>query len=216
MKYIVFSSLLATVSLEALFAQETQKETAPPAKADTAQSDAKAPEPLKAGEFTLKPEAGWQSKEARAMSAGGYQWLKDGKPIVEVDVYHFGKGQGGSVEGNIARWEGQFKEGADGVAPKAEKTTLKYGERKAILVDLKGTFVSGSMFGEKTLKEGHAMIGAILESEEGAVFVKCTGAEADMKAARASILKMLDSAYGVAGVPEKAEPKKDEPQSEAK
>jgi hypothetical protein len=168
--------------------------------------EAKAPAPLKVGEFTLKPAADWQAKaEPRMMSQGGYALQKDGKLVLEADFYHFGSGQGGNVESNIARWEGQFQPGKDGAKPIAKRTTMKFGEQKAIIVELKGTFMSGSPVGPKTPKEGHAMLGAILESKDGSVFVKATAPEADVAAGKEAFMKLISSAYAVPGVEEKAE-----------
>ena len=52
-------------------------------------------------------------------------------------------------------------------------------------------FNVGSMF---------AMIGAILESKEGNVFVKFTGPEKDVDASQPAFLKLLGTAYPVPAV----------------
>ena len=38
-----------------------------------------------------------------------------------------------------------------------------------------GTFLSGRPFGPKTPKPGYALVAAIIEGKEGAVFIKMTG-----------------------------------------
>jgi hypothetical protein len=201
MKSILFPSIFAlALSSSLLCGQEAAAPTpAAPAK------ETKAAE-LKAGEFTLKADAAWALKpEARMMSVGGFSYLKEGKPLMDADVYYFGEGQGGNVDSNINRWQSQFKPGADGkpVAPKL--TNLKYGEEKVILVELEGVFMSGSMFGPKTEKEGQRMLGAILDHKKGSVFIKMVGADADMKSAAGSFRKLIDSAYAVPGTEVKAE-----------
>ena len=61
---------------------------------------------------------------------------------------------------------------------------------------LKGTFLSGAAFApKKTPMPGYAMIGAIIESEEGNIFVKMTGSEAAVTAARDDLKKLLATAF---------------------
>ncbi len=158
--------------------------------------------PLKVGEFTFKAIDAWQPKGApRPMSQGGFTLLTaDGKKTIDADFYHFGAGEGGDTEANVARWKGQFQpaEGADAI--KFERKQLTFGERKATLVIIHGTFMSGSMFGAKTPQAASAMIGAILESKEGNVFVKFTGPEKDVDASQPAFLKLLGTAYPVPAV----------------
>lgn len=152
---------------------------------------------LKVGEFTFKPVAPWKSKGTpRPMSQGGFSLLSaDGTKTIDADFYHFGSGQGGDTEANVTRWKGQFQpaEGADAI--KFERKQYTFGKRKATLVFIKGTFLSGGMFTAKTPQPGSAMIGAILESEAGNVFVKFTGPEKDVDASKENFLKLLSSAY---------------------
>jgi hypothetical protein len=198
-----FSTLFG---LCAILSSSLAQEKAPEAPAAPAAAPKAAKASLKAGEYTLTADEKWTAKaEPRMMSAGGFAWMKDGKPLLDADVYYFGEGQGGNVESNIKRWEGQFQAGADGAGPKAVRTLLKYGEAKASLIEIKGTFLSGSMFGPKTGKEGQVMLGAILESAKGSVFVKMVGPAADIETARDGFRKLLDSAYPVPGVEVKPE-----------
>ena len=125
---------------------------------------------LEVGEFTFRYGDDWKAKDrARPMSQGSLTI----KPTLDADVeleavdadfYHFGKGQGGSIEANIERWKGQFSG-----TPEMSEEDLADGKIK--LIHLKGTFLSGPPFGEKTPMENYAVLGAILPSEEGAVFV---------------------------------------------
>jgi hypothetical protein len=155
------------------------------------------PAPLKVGEFTFKAVAPWKGKETpRPMSQGGFSLLSaDGTKTIDADFYHFGSGQGGEIEANVARWKGQFQpaEGADNI--KFERKLYTFGKRKATLVFIKGTFLSGGMFTPKKPEPGSAMIGAILESAEGNVFVKFTGPEKDVDASKENFLKLLGTAY---------------------
>jgi hypothetical protein len=78
------------------------------------------------------------------------------------------------VEGNIARWEGQFATHVD----KEQKETLDAGEIKITLVDLSGTF-NDTMdpTGPAITRPDYRMLGAIFQipGEDGLHFVKCYG-----------------------------------------
>ena len=63
----------------------------------------------------------------------------------EVVFFHFGKGQGGSVQANIDRWLGQFAEPKDQLHAKTEKKTV--AGREITHVFAEGTYLSGPPFG---------------------------------------------------------------------
>ncbi len=179
-------------------AQDAKDKEAKPA-AEAAAPAAGATAELKAGSFTFKAPAGWKAKaEPRQMSAGGFTTAgKDGAAGLEADFYHFGAGGGGGVDANVTRWQRQFEPGEDGKAPEVAREELTFGENKALLVTIKGTFLSGPVMSpKKTPMPGYAMLGAILGSKEGDVFVKVTGPEATVEAARADVKKMIEAAYG--------------------
>ena len=89
------------------------------------------------------------------------------------------------VHASGQRWRGQF----DG-QPDPEKETLTIGKHKVHIIQIEGTFLSGRPFGPKTPVKGQAMLGAIIESAEGHVFVKMTG-EAKAIAAASEAFKSL-------------------------
>lgn len=153
---------------------------------------------LKVGEFTFKPNAPWKAKESapRPMSQGGFSLpAADGGKPMDADFYHFGNGQGGDVEANVTRWKGQFQPAEDGTAVKFDREEWTFGKRKVTLVILQGTFMNGSPFGAKTAMPDSAMIGAILQSDSGDVFVKFTGPAKQILASREAFLKLLGTAY---------------------
>ena len=162
-----------------------------------ANSRAADPASLKVGEFTFKAVDKWKTKEVpRMMSQGGFTLLtSDGTKTIDADFYHFGAGQGGDLEANVNRWKGQFQPGADGKEVKLERTEVLYGKRKVTYVVITGTFLSGSPMGAKTPQPGSAMIGAILESGEGSVFVKFTGPEKEITASKETFKKLIGTAY---------------------
>ena len=91
----------------------------------------------------------------------------------ELVVFFFGKGSGGSVDANVKRWLGQFKEPKEKLGTKEKEQKLPGA--KITTVTAAGTYMSGPPFGAKVPKAGYAMRAAIIEFEGGPVFIKMTG-----------------------------------------
>lgn len=146
---------------------------------------------FKAGGLQFAVTEGWTAKaKARAMSAGGLTYkIAEIKEGLDADFYHFGEGQGGSVEANIARWKGQFEGG-----PK-EVESAKLAGGKIDFLHLEGTFMSGPPFGKKTPNKDYAMLGAIIAHEGGPVFVKLTGPKDEVAKAIVAFKVLAESAY---------------------
>ena len=72
---------------------------------------------------------------------------------------------------------GQFKN-----AENKKVEGKKVGGIKVTYARATGTFMSGRPFGTKVPKEGYALLGAIIEGKQGAIFVKMTGPEAVVEA----------------------------------
>src|ERR1700751_3504745 len=73
------------------------------------------------------PPAGWKSSGATTMRAATYPVapVQGDSDAAECVVYFFGVGQGGSVQANIDRWEGQFTSpGGKPAQAKVIKTTV--------------------------------------------------------------------------------------------
>ncbi|MEM6279701.1 MAG: hypothetical protein AAF733_09500 [Verrucomicrobiota bacterium] len=82
-------------------------------------------------------------------------------------------GAGGGLVANVNRWRGQM--GADPLTEAeiyALPTKPLFGQ-PATFIDLSGDFSPG--MGSTEIKEGHRLLGLILASDAGAVFVKMTG-----------------------------------------
>jgi|GEM_PF-590752 len=161
--------------------------TAAPAKVEEAKKT-----PLKVGNFTFQLSPPWtDKKQTRPMVKAVVAWTDPAKTHKPLDAtfYHFGPGQGGSVGANVSRWEGQFRGKVD---KNAEELNLKNG--KVTIVHLKGTYMDGPMFGDKTPKDGHAMLGAIFEDAKGGhVFIKLTGPGAAVEASKKAFYKLASS-----------------------
>ena len=148
---------------------------------------------FKAGEFSFAVIAPWKDHGAQGMVTRTLEYVQKEDSGLENAIakfYHFGKGQGGSVAANLKRWTGQFRGN-----PEVEKEEMKFGARTVQLAKIKGTFLSGPQFGQKVPKQGWALLGAILPSEEGPVFIKITGAERSVMAIEPAIRKLIASAF---------------------
>ena len=106
---------------------------------------------------------------------------KDRHRSAEVTFFHFGAGQGGSVQANVDRWFKQFTDGyTDARSEQVGQTTMTF-------VKAEGTFASGMPGGPATPMKDYALRGAILESQSGDVFVKMTGPKAVVKEAAGAL-----------------------------
>ena len=146
---------------------------------------------FKVSEFTFKQPAAWE-KVQTASSMGKAQdkvTIADRKSYAVEVFYYFGPGDGGGVQANVQRWFGQFQEPRD---KKSEAQTI--GGHKVTFVQAEGTYLSGMPGGPTTPQPNSALRGAIIESDQGAVFVKMTGPAAIVKSAEGDFRKMVESA----------------------
>jgi hypothetical protein len=150
------------------------------------------PASFEVGAFTFQRPADWQwvpvtspMRKAQLKVPGS-----DPSKAAELAFFHFGQGQGGDVQANAQRWLRQFKskEGAEKTEP------LDIPGAKVMLVSTEGTYASG-MPGQPTKSlDDYALLGAIIESEGGAVFVKMTGPTATVKASRQKFIDLVKTA----------------------
>jgi hypothetical protein len=135
----------------------------------------------------------------------GWTWVETASPMrkaqfkvdgadgaAEVVFFHFGKGQGGSVQANVDRWFGQFAEPKEQLNAKTEKKTVD--GREITYVTAEGTYLSGPPFGQKTPLKNQALVGAIIQNDDGDVFVKMTGPKTTTDKAEAAFEKLVESA----------------------
>jgi len=113
------------------------------------------------------------SMRAAQFAIPGAASEKDGS----VAVYYFGTGQGGGVDENVTRWQGQFSD-PSGTPPTPSVTHGEYHGLKVTIVTVKGTYASGMPMGPSTPEPGFSLWGAIIENPQGNVFVKATGPSA--------------------------------------
>lgn len=96
-------------------------------------------------------------------------------PEATLAVFHFGAGEGGSVDDNINRWVDQFSQ-PDGRSSRdvATITRGEVGGLPVTYVDVSGSF-RGMRGTETASAESQRVLGAIVEGPEGLVFFKLSG-----------------------------------------
>lgn len=157
----------------------------------------KATDSLTAGEFTFHYGKPWERQQVVSpMRAGQLKYVQEGEGLepVEAVIYFFGPGGAGGVEANIQRWIGQF-EGT----PSVEQEEKEIDGKKVHFLYAKGTYLEsmgGPFSGKSAPKAGSMMLGAILESDKGAVFLKMTGPEKSVEAAKEAFIALARSPFG--------------------
>ena len=160
---------------------------------------AEAPATFRAGSFSFAVPQGWQSvtpaspmRKAELRVPGPEGTGAAGEAI--ITVFHFGPGQGGSVQDNVDRWFGQFDGNLDAKGAATAKETI--GTIPVTFARARGTFQSGMPGGPTTPLEGQALLGAILENPGGDVYVKMTGPAPTVDKAEPAFVQMIRTACG--------------------
>jgi hypothetical protein len=142
------------------------------------------------------PPAGWKSSGTTSMRAATYPVAPSpgDKEGAECAVYFFGLGQGGSIQANLERWEGQFK--APGGKPVPAKVTkIAIHGLPVTTIDVSGEYsgMAGPVATAPVLVSGYRLLGAIVESPGGNVFIKFTGPAKTMAANQAKFQQLVGS-----------------------
>lgn len=155
---------------------------------------AEAPATFKVGEFTFTRPATWEWVDVSASPMRKAQLkIKDKAESAEAVFYYFGEGGAGGTQANIDRWLGQFQEPKEKLNSKTEETTI--GKHKVTFLQAEGTYKGGMTAGQPATPQPNSMmLGAILESEQGNVFIKLTGPAPLVKSSQDSFKKMVRSA----------------------
>jgi hypothetical protein len=154
---------------------------------------ADAPATFQVSEFTFKRPEKWEWVPTTSSMRKAQLKVNDAdkKNSAEILFFHFGPGNGGGVQANVERWFGQFQEPREKIGAKTEES--KVGQHKVTWVRAEGTYSSGMPGGPRTPQPGYALRGAIIESEEGHVFVKMTGPASLVKSAEDDFKRMAES-----------------------
>ena len=169
------------LSLSSLLAYGPQQGEQGETSAPVESAPATQPLDFTAGAFTFMRPVTWQwipstsamrKAELRAENPGGR---------ADVVFFHFGPGQGGSVQANVERWLGQFEEPVE--ALNAQTAVEEAGGTRVTFLQAAGTYLAGLPGQQPTPQPGFAMRGAILENPGGDVYVRMTGPQAAVEAA---------------------------------
>jgi hypothetical protein len=114
---------------------------------------------------------------------------RDGSEATHVVVYYFGRGMGGDVEGNIERWQHQFKPGPDGTPPEPIVENFEVDGMPVTLVELAGEWMK---MGQSAYTKDQLFIAAIVASPEGSVFIRFAGQTATVEENRQAFREMVD------------------------
>jgi hypothetical protein len=152
-----------------------------------------------AGDFTFAVPAGWISvapaspmRKAELRVPGPEGTGEAGEAI--VTVFHFGPGQGGTVQQNVDRWFGQFDGDNEAKGAATAKETI--GTVPVTFARARGTFQSGMPGQSTTPLEGQALLGTILESPDGDVYLKMIGPAPTVEKAEPAFVQMIRAACG--------------------
>ncbi len=118
---------------------------------------------------------------------------RDSSGAAEVVVYFFGKGQGGNVEANLARWKAQFSM-PDGSAAYEKVERDSSGAFPIATAEYRGTYARGIGAGDAAnAKSGQSLIAVIAETPRGTLFFQLFGATERVTPERAALVRFVRS-----------------------
>ena len=152
------------------------------------------------GAITVKVPASWRS-EAPSSSMRKAQFvlgkLAPDQEDATLVVFYFGPSQGGSVEANLARWFGQFKQpNGRSSEETAQVRKQEVGGMPVTLADVSGTYVPSAMGPRVPAahpRTGYRMLAAIVGSPAGSYYFKLTGPEGTVDHWSDAFSKFVDS-----------------------
>jgi len=142
-----------------------------------------------AGAFTFERPQGWQWVSTTSAMRKAELRTEHAGETAETVFFHFGPGQGGSVQANIERWLGQFVEPIEQLD--AQRAEQDVDGTRVTLLQASGTYLAGMPGQTPEPMEGFAMRGAILESPGGDVYIRMTGPKAAVEASGPLFDKMV-------------------------
>jgi hypothetical protein len=114
---------------------------------------------------------------------------RDGSEAAHVVVYYFGRGLGGDIEGNIERWQYQFRPGPNGVPPEPIVESIEVAGMPVTVVELAGDWMK---MGQNWYTKDQLFIAAIVETSDGSVFIRFAGQTATVEQNRDAFRLMID------------------------
>lgn len=115
----------------------------------------------------------------------------------EMILFYFGKGEGGDVEANLARWKAMFATAEGQPLPEdaCKVDRLTVNELKVTTLDVSGTYREPAMMNPQAppARPDYRMMCAIVEMPNGNWFFKGTGPAATMATHDAAFRKLIQS-----------------------
>lgn len=139
--------------------------------------------------------AGWVTAPATSsMRLAQYTIpARDSSIAAEVVVYFFGKGQGGNVEANLARWKAQFSM-PDGSAVYEKVERDSSGAFPITIAEYRGTYARGIGAGDAAnAKTGQSLVAVIAETPKGTLFFQLFGARSAVTGQKAALVTFARS-----------------------
>jgi hypothetical protein len=140
--------------------------------------------------------AGWKAERAQPMRAATYTVPATGGDTTagECAVYFFGVGQGGPVQANVDRWKAQFST-PDGKPAAAQVATRTVRGLTMTTIETAGSYsgLGGPMAAAQHAVSNYRLLGAIVESRGGNIFIKFTGPDKTVAANRMKFQELLGS-----------------------
>jgi hypothetical protein len=151
---------------------------------------------IDAGGLTFQAPAAWKAN--RPSSSMRRAELKvspveGDKEPAELVVFAF-PGGAGTVEANVQRWQSQFKD-ADGNPPRIESRTVKGKNVDVTRVETAGHYYPSQFPGrpKEPDRPNYRLLGAIVQTPATGYFIKMTGPDRTMQAARDAFDQMIAS-----------------------
>ncbi len=154
------------------------------------------PQTIDAGGMTFQAPSSWKSSKPSSTMRRAQLKVDpvEGDPEpAELVVFAF-PGGAGTVEANVSRWRGQFKD-KDGNLPKIESKTIKGKNIEVTRVETGGDFVAPEFPGSPKLqnKKDFRLLGAIVQTPSTGYYLKMIGPEKTMAAAEAGFDRLIAS-----------------------
>lgn len=142
----------------------------------------------------MRPEESWRRvSPASSMRKAQFEVGPADQPA-EVVVFHFGPGQGGSVENNLLRWARLVLDDA-GEPTLPEIAEFEVNGLRVTLAAYTGTYLAGPPGGEQVAMPDWTLLAAVIEGgPEGAVFPRLVGPTELVASQRDAFERFLRSA----------------------
>lgn len=127
------------------------------------------------------------------------EYAVSGAPnAAEVVVYFFGKGQGGTVDANLARWKSQFSTSDGSPVPEVVKRDSS-GAFPITFAEYRGTYARGVGAGDAAnSKSGQMLVAGIAETPRGTLFIQLFGPVAQVSEERDGFVRFVNGLRGKA------------------